>query len=214
MNLNNVVIFGDSYSTFEGHIPEGYFPYYSASEDSETDVRKVSETWWYQLMQETNSNLLLNNSWSGSTICYTGWGHVDCSETSSFIYRLKELTESGYFKENKVDTVFVLGGTNDSWCEAPLGESKYADWKKEDLYSVLPAIPYFFKNLKEALPEANIICIINSELKPEITEGMKAACEYYGIPSIQLKNVDKVWGHPTIEGMKNIKDQVLAYLNQ
>ena len=42
---NNTVIFGDSYSTFENFIPDGYAVYYSEKERPETDVTKVSQTW-------------------------------------------------------------------------------------------------------------------------------------------------------------------------
>ena len=94
---NNVIIFGDSYSTFKGFIPDGYAVYYSEEERPETDVTKVSETWWHQVVNEANLNLVLNNSWSGSTIGYTGYNNSDCSKSSSFIYRLKELIENGFF---------------------------------------------------------------------------------------------------------------------
>ena len=84
---NNTLIFGDSYSTFKGYIPEGYEVYYSEEENSETDVRKVEETWWFQVFKEKNFNLMLNNSWSGSTIGYTGYDNEDCSGSSSFPYK-------------------------------------------------------------------------------------------------------------------------------
>lgn len=53
MNLKNILIFGDSYSTFEGYIPDGFAVYYSKTEGGETDVRAVEDTWWYQLLKET-----------------------------------------------------------------------------------------------------------------------------------------------------------------
>lgn len=209
MNLNNVLIFGDSYSTFKGYIPEGYAVYYSENERPETDVRQVAETWWYQVITETNSHLCLNNSWSGSTICYTGYNNTDCSESSSFIYRFNKLLEDGFFEQNKIDTVFVFGGTNDNWANAPIGSLMFSDWQKSDLYSVLPAICYFFKKLKDTLPKANIYCLINTELKPEISGGLKTASEKYGITPISFENIDKRNGHPTIKGMEDIKNQVL-----
>lgn len=214
MTLNNTVIFGDSYSTFKGYIPEGYAVYYSEDERPETDVRKVTETWWYGVIEETKANLVLNDSWSGSTIGYTGYNSTDCSKSSSFIYRFEKLSESGFFKENKIDTVFVFGGTNDSWSGAPVGELRYSHFKKEELYFVLPAVSYFLKRLKEELPDSRIVCIINSDLKPEISHGMKTACEYYGIQSVELKNIDKNCGHPTVKGMRNIKEQVLKQLEK
>lgn len=208
MNFNNVLIFGDSYSTFEGYIPEGFAVYYSKNGSGETDVRNVNETWWYQLLSETDSKLVQNNSWSGSTICYTGYSG-DCSETSSFICRLNKLTDALFFKENEINTVFVFGGTNDSWANSPIGELKYSDFKKDELYSVLPAFCFFINKLKELLPNADIVNIINTELKPEISEGFKAACEHLGIKHIVLNDIDKRGGHPTVKGMTQIKNQIL-----
>ena len=87
MNFKNTLIFGDSYSTYAGHIPEGYAVYYSGKRATPPDLEDVSETWWHRLITETGSTLVRNDSWSGSTICYTGYNNTDCSETSSFICR-------------------------------------------------------------------------------------------------------------------------------
>ena len=97
MNFGNVVIFGDSYSTYEGYIPEGYLSYYEKDATEGTDIRDVSETWWHLLMAQTDSTLVLNDSWSGSTMCYTGYNNTDCSKTSSFIYRFRKLLSEGFF---------------------------------------------------------------------------------------------------------------------
>ncbi len=207
MNFNRVFIFGDSYSTFEGYIPEGYATCYRTT--GGLDVRDVSATWWHMLLSETNSTLVQNNSWSGSTIGYTGYDGVDCSATNSFIYRLEKLYQEGFFEQNTIDTVFVFGGTNDCWSSAPVGELKYSDWKKEDLYFVLPAICYFIHRLQEILPKANIVCIINTGLKESITEGLKSASDYYNVHSVRLKDIDKMEAHPTAKGMKQIKEQIL-----
>ena len=214
MTFKNVLIFGDSYSTFEGYIPEGYKTYYSETERSGTGVTAVEETWWHQLLSETNSTLIQNNSWSGSTVCYTGWDFEDCSETNSFIYRLKTLIDTQFFEEHPIDTVFVFGTTNDSWCDAPLGSLKFSDWEKEDLYEVLPAITYFFDMLRSALPSANIVCMINTDLKQEIDDALKTTCEHYQCHAISLSNINKESGHPTKKGMQEIKTQLLDYFNQ
>ena len=213
MNLNNAIIFGDSYSTFEGFVPDGYDIYYFENGYSDTDVTKVSQTWWHQVAEEADLNIILNNSWSGSTIGYTGYDNVDCSKTSSFIHRLVELKENSFFDDHKIDTVFVFGGTNDSWSDAPLGEVKFSDWKENELYFVLPAISYFLNLLKETLPQAKIYCLINTELKPEIASCMKQACEKYDITPVTFDNIDKICGHPTIQGMKDIKEGVMRVLS-
>ena len=208
MNLGNVLIFGDSYSTFEGYIPEGYNIYYR-TDGGATDVRAVTETWWYQLIKETDSNLVLNDSWSGSTVCHTGWYGADCSKTSSFNFRLNKYIQSGFFKENKIDTVFVFGATNDSWIGVPLGELKFSDFKEEELFSFLPAVSCFLKTLRETLPDARIVYIVNSGLQADFEKGIKKASEQYGIQTIEVGNIDKESGHPTVKGMTEIKNVIL-----
>ena len=161
--LKNVFILGDSYSTFEGYVPEGYVSYYRPDgpsylrkkpelEKNESDVFTVEQTWWYNLVKE-NGNLLLNCSWSGTTICNTGYNGCDNSECY-FIARIEKLIKEDYFKKNKVDTLLLFGGTNDNWSDAPLGEEVYSDWTKEDLYNVFPgftnhhlASPYLLRKL-------------------------------------------------------------------
>ena len=212
--MENTLIFGDSYSTFKEYVPKGYAVYYSETERPETDVTKVEQTWWYQVVEEATLKLALNNSWSGSTIGYTGYNNTDCSKSSSFIYRLKELIDNGFFIKNQIDKVFVFGGTNDSWSNAPLGEAKYSNWEEKELFSVLPAICYFLNFLKETLPQADIYCLINTDIKPEIASCMKNACEKYQITPITFNSIDKKCGHPTIQGMKNIKDSVLKVINK
>ncbi len=212
--LNHTIIFGDSYSTFANFVPEGQPCYYSEIERPETDVREVSDTWWHQVVAEANLNLILNDSWSGATIGYTSYNLLDGSQSFSFICRLHKWIVQGFFQENKIDKVFVFGGTNDSWSDAPLGAMKYEDWKKEDLYFVLPAICYFIKTVKEQLPEAEIYCLINTELKPEIEDGLRKACQTYGVTSISFDSIDKRCGHPTRKGMQDIKDAVLKVLRE
>ncbi len=212
MNIKNFIIFGDSCSTFEGYIPEGYATYYYSEPQKPTDVTKVEQTWWHQIAKKTNSNLILNNSWSGSTICYTGYNNTDCSKTNSFIYRLRQLKDQDFFEKNTIDTVFVFGATNDNWCDANLGELKFSDWNENDLYNVLPALSYFFDLLKQYLPKTDIVCIVNTELKDEIVTAFGEICKRLNITNVVLKDIDKSNGHPTIKGMAQICEQVFQKL--
>ena len=206
MSFGNIFILGDSYSTFENYIPEGHACWYFEDIIKDTDVCKVEQTWWMQLIKKTDSNLVMNNSWSGSTICHTGWQGDNAH--NSFITRIDRLIEDGYFDENKIDTLFIFGGTNDSWCDAPIGQLVYSDWSKENLYSVLPAFCYLLKRLKDNLSNTRIICLINCDLKEEITLGFKSSCENYGVEYLQLKNIEKQSGHPNISGMTQICAQI------
>ncbi len=212
MSFGKVLIFGDSYSTFEGYIPEGYAFYYPATLEGRPKVTKVEETWWHSLLTETKSTLIRNDSWSGSTVGYTGYGGQDTSGFSSFITRLEKMIKEGFFEKNPLDTVFVFGATNDSWSNAPLGEAKYENFTREDRYFVLPAICEFLKMLKAAIPNTRIIYIVNSQLKEEIGNTVKEAAHRYGIEYLFLENIDKKFDHPTVLGMKQIKDQVAKML--
>lgn len=209
--IKNAVIFGDSYSTFEGYIPEGYAIYYPSCEDNKTDVKHVEQTWWHMLFSELDINLVLNDSWSGSTIGYTGY-RGDCSSTSSFIFRLENLVKEGFFEKNDVDTVFVFGATNDSNTQARSGEIKFKDFSREELFDICPAIGYFISRLKEILPEANIIFIANTRLRPEIYDAIKAVSEYNGTECIFLKDIEKFNGHPNVTGMTQIKEQIKEFI--
>lgn len=213
--MKNLIIFGDSYSTYENCVPDGHAVYYSKNgreEGPAVTKMELKDTWWQRVLAQTTYNLLRNDSWSGSTIGYTGYAG-DCSHSSSFIYRFRQLKESGFFKANKVDTVFVFGGTNDSWANAPLGELQFGEWKEEDLFSVLPAVCHLAYALREELPNAEIYFIINI-IKPTIMDGIKRAAEYYGATAIELHDIEKDCGHPTPNGMQAIAKQVLEKIKK
>lgn len=219
IKLGKTFILGDSYSTFKGHIPEGYISYYSPvyseADKGCTDVTKVEETWWYQVLEETDSELLLNSSFSGSTICNTGYNGDDFSDRS-FVSRFDELADNGFFEENKVETMLIFGGTNDSWANSPIGELKLADWTKEDLYEALPAFGYLLARVREKLAEARVIFIINLDLKEELVKNYKIACEKYGVEVIELTERACLpnSGHPSVQGMKDIKNKILEHLGK
>ena len=214
--INNLLIFGDSYSTFEKNIPEGYAVYYYPTViDPQNPVRTMTldETWWRRFIKRTDANLIRNDSWSGSTICYTGY-NGDCSGTSSFIYRYRRLCKEGFFDKNKIDTVIVFGGTNDSWVPAPLGEAKLADWTEDDLACALPAITYFMSKLKSDLPKSRIVFIANCDINAEIVNCMKLAGEHFGVEVVELSGIEKINGHPTPRGMEQICDRVISSLGE
>lgn len=213
--MKNIVIFGDSYSTHKNVIPEGYKEFYcdgGREEGPAVTNMQMKDTWWYEFISHVGGSLVRNDSWSGSTICYTGYGNVDCSKTSSFICRYRKLKSQGFFEKNKIDTVIVFGGTNDSWSGAPLGEMKTCDVEEKDLYSVLPAICYFARTLKTDLPNAEIIFIINTELKEKIANCIESVARIYGLKFVRLENITKEDGHPTRKGMIEISEQVIKAL--
>ncbi|MCQ2110975.1 MAG: SGNH/GDSL hydrolase family protein [Bacteroidaceae bacterium] len=191
-----VSILGDSYSTFRGHIPAGYAVWYPMNGN---DVTAVEQTWWYQFINDNGLQLEQNNSYSGSTVCNTGYNGEDYSDRS-FYSRINYL--------GNPDIILIFGCTNDSWAHSPIGEYQYSDWSKKDMYAFRPAAAYMLSNIKMLYPEAEIYYLLNSELDDAINESVNTVCAKYQIPVIALKNIDKQLGHPSQAGMKAISEQV------
>lgn len=61
-----------------------------APKGRKTDMVSVRNTWWHQFIKENNYRLCVNNSFSGATICHTGYRSEDYSDRS-FITRMKAL---------------------------------------------------------------------------------------------------------------------------
>lgn len=203
--FKTVAILGDSYSTFEGYIPEGNACWYFTRPQGENDVISVEQTWWHQFCEKGGYELLINDSYSGSTICNTGYDGADYSDRA-FIRRMSNVTASD------PDLILVFGGTNDSWANVPVGELQYDKWSSKDLYSCLPACCKMLDYFKNAAPKSEVIFIINSELKYEIVAGIMEACGHYGAHSLLLKDIEKKWNHPSIKGMTAISNQLSAYI--
>ena len=198
----SVAIFGDSYSTFENYLScDTNAVWYFQGKQKKTDVTDVEQTWWHKLLKEKGWKLECNNSFSGSTICYTGYRKEDY-QNRSFHNRLRYL--------GSPDIILVFGATNDCWAKSPIGDYKYSDWTKKDLYSFRPAMAAMCDGLKKRYPNVDIYFIMNCDLTETITTSCRTICNHYGIPMIELHDVDKINGHPSIKGMKTIAEQVGA----
>ncbi len=198
-----VAILGDSYSTYEGFIPKGNAAWYTVAPQKLTDVTKVEQTWWWQVIKEGGYKLGVNDAWSGSTICNTGYDDKDYTD-ESFVTRSAMLGRLG-----NPDIILVCGGTNDNWAGVQMGEYKYEDWKRGDLYFFRPAMAKMLDNLLKHYPNAQLYFILNSELKDSVNESVATICKHYGVKLIKLHDIDKKNGHPTVKGMKSFAGQVL-----
>ncbi len=197
-----VSILGDSYSTFEGYIEPktNEMWYFKNIPDKRTDVNDVTQTWWWMFIKENGLRLEQNNSYSGSTISYLGYNKSNY-QPRSFITRVNNL--------GTPDILLIFGGTNDSWANVPAGEYKTDGEPTDmDLYTFRPAIMKLMKEVAVLYPNVDVYYIINSELRPEITESIEYACGKYGVPIIKLHDIDKKNGHPSIAGMRAIADQL------
>jgi len=222
-----IVIVGDSYSTFDECIPSGYSSYYGqhSSKIAGMDVERSSQTWWSLLSREWHAPILKNISYSGSTICSTGYGGADFTSIS-FVTRCRNYLGEGrnvYMADQPLpEVIIIFGGTNDCWAGAPVGEPKYSDWTDKDMYSCLPAFCFLIDYLKTWNPDAKIINLVNMNDVPgqagihddNIINGMREICKHYQIDNIELTNVKKIDNHPNAEGMISIKDQIVNFYSK
>lgn len=200
----SVSILGDSYSTYEGFIPFGNEVWYEQKiRKNKTDVTSVEQTWWWQYIKRNGYKLCKNESWSGATICYTGYAGNDYSRRS-FVARMNNL--------GCPDLIFIFGGTNDSWAGSPIGEFKYENFNYGDFYSFRPAMAYMLEQMKLHYPNVEIVFLINDGLKESITSSIKTICDHYNIRYIELKEIDKMSGHPSVKGMAQICEQIESAL--
>lgn len=200
-----ISILGDSYSTFKGYVvPDSNYVWYPQENPANNDVQDVRQLWWQQLIRNHQGyRLCQNNSFSGATICHTGYDGADYSDRS-YCTRLWNL--------GSPDVILVFGGTNDTWAKSPIGDFQYGNWQKNDLYKFRPAMAYVLENLQNRYPGVRIYVIINDILSDEVTASMKTICQHFHVSYIQLHDIDKQWGHPSQKGMQQIAEQVAAAL--
>lgn len=203
-------ILGDSYSTFKDYTDplnntQWYPPSDGATQGSENDVEDVENTWWHLFANDYKSLLIQNNSYSGSCISYDsyGTGTVD-GKNFSFVKRCENL--------KKAELIIIEGGTNDAWSNVSLGEYKYSNWVESDFETFRPACSYVLDYIKRNNIGAKIIFVLNDGLKSSITESIKNICNYYNVDVLELSNIKKSNNHPNIEGMKQIKEQLINFL--
>ena len=193
-------ILGDSYSTFQGHILEGNACYYPC--EHVDDVLQVEHTWWHRLMQRHNMKLLVNDSYSGATVC------TNTRDGQPFSSAFTERAKRSFSGDVKLDYIFLFGCTNDSWLERTIGEPKFGSWTDEDLFQVLPAYSFVLDYLTKHNPQTKVVAVLNTQLNPKIHAGMQAAAQHYGVTAVVLEEIDKQCGHPSAFGMNQIARQI------
>ena len=82
------------------------------------------------MASENNLNIILNDSFSGSTICNTV--REILTVESSFVSRIDKYITEKVFTENKINTMFIFGGTN----EKGITEEEY----KKQAEAITPAM--------------------------------------------------------------------------
>ncbi len=188
-----VSIMGDSISTFEGIIPDGWRVYYSKEDDVESGITDASMTWWMLLADALGAEVLVNSSYSGSTVA--GISFPVCSS--------KERAQALLGKNGeKPDIVFVFAGINDyGWGDADAQLRARAKSMPQNIdISLYPeaeaglAIPgaiqefedaytNMLENILEVAPDAEIYCMT---LLPGRIDGEQKSTFCYSLRGVSL----------------------------
>lgn len=140
-------ILGDSISTLEGYSEPVDAAYYAGTKKFEANIFLPSDTWWGQVIEHLEGRLLVNNSFSGSTVSKHPSCLIEsygCSDT-----RLSSLSRDGVCP----DVIFVYMGTNDwGW-----GMKPYS-LQCNDLSVFSVAYRKMIDGLKRYYPKAKIFC--------------------------------------------------------
>lgn len=144
-------ILGDSISTYDGYIPEGFAVFYPLG----GVVTDVSQTWWMRLLEDTGMELCSNDSSSGST-CVGDSLSLDDPKYGCSGYRISLIAG----KQGKMpDVIIVYMGTNDLLIGVPLGDNdgtKLVDEGMVENFS--DAYTLILDGLESNYPAAQIYC--------------------------------------------------------
>ena len=211
--FSNFSILGDSYSTFkEFTTPASNAQWYPTNVpgtqgyNSGNDVIELEQTWWYKFANEYGIRLLENNSYSGSPICYDGYGTgTSDAKTYCFVTREQNLGQAP-------ELILIFGGTNDDWANVGIGAYKYSDWTEDDLVTFRPALAKLFNNLRKNNIGSTVVFILNDGLDSEINTSVDVICSHYNVPLLKLQSISKTANHPNSIGMEQIKEQLIQFL--
>lgn len=193
-------VLGDSYSTFEGYVDPATNDVWTYYEN--INVTDVGQMWWRQLADSTGWQVEKNNSFSGSLIC--NMNHANYFGPHSFLRRMDDLGNPDY--------IFIFGGTNDVWDEAPLGDYVFEDWTEEQLCTYRPALACLFSRMKTRYCKAKLYFMLDLSLDDAYVASTHRIAQHYDVECIDLYDVDKDWNHPTIAGQTIIANQVMEAL--
>ena len=219
-------VLGDSISTLERHSVPEHASYYTHYNCLETGVFIPSDTWWGQVIDALDGRLLVNDSFSGSTVClHPGYEipSYGCSRE-----RTSNLDKNG----RHPDVIMVFMGTND-WGRGTEIPSSDAN----DLTRFSSAYQKMLDRLTANYPEAELWCFtlaISTFSKrenfrfpyryggthmEEYCRAIRACAKASGAKLIDLYGTaepyDTVDGfHPTAEGMQVIAKAVLDQLRR
>ncbi len=225
-----VSIMGDSISTFQGYIPEGYYEFFPGN----GLVSDVDDTWWKRILDEKGWTLCVNGSSSGAT-CAGDSTSQDNPQCGCNEFRTGGLSGPDGAAP---DIIIVYMGTNDFLQSIPLGDNDGKRPVSEGQVSMFgDAYTLMLDKLQAKYPSSEIYCCTITQIGNYGTdtpfvemvngEGLTAAdysarieqiAENKNLPVIDLygcgitvenlHNTSADGVHPTPDGMKYIAEAV------
>lgn len=146
-----ISIMGDSISTFDEWIPEGYYDFYPVN----GEVKTVNQTWWKMVLDDMDMALCANASSAGSTCIGDSTG-TDNPQHGCSDFRIADLMgKDGAYP----DIIIVYMGTNDFLDDVPLGSNDGTQYVEEgEIDNFSDAYSLMLDKLSAYYPGADIFC--------------------------------------------------------
>jgi len=208
-------VLGDSISTLEGYSQPDFAAFYNTEKKLLSGVLTPADTWWGKVIDGLGGRLLVNNSFSGSTVCRLPAYEIESYGCSD------ERTGSLHTGDQNPDVILVYLGTND-WGQglAPVPSVGRAG----GLCVFSEAYGCMLEKLKKNYPRAEIWCFTLAVSKfPEGTfpyryrghhmeeycNVIRSAAQTYGCRLIDLYTLaapyETIDGfHPNARGMQTL----------
>lgn len=153
-------VYGDSISTLFGYSRPAEAVYYDFEKSFSTKIYEKEHTWWGKVISELGGTLLVNNSFSGCTVCRHPLCEIPsygCSDR-----RIAMLHTSWA----DPDVIMVFMGINDWGWRMQVFEDgqKNVNAQPEGVFS--PAYRSMLEKLKKNYPDAEIWCLTLPQSTP------------------------------------------------
>ena len=215
-------ILADSISTFSGYNHPDCEIFYDAIRKRESGVLSYSDTWWGRALDRLGAELLINNSFSGSTV--TRDKRHEIESYASGDTRIKSLANGALTP----DVIMVFMGMNDWLGGAPL----YPEDAEGDIHCFSLDYKAMIEKLKREYPSAEIWCLALPARREgeypdegrflryerhinEFCEVIREVAHEYSVKLIDIYDPERPFEtfdgyHPSYRGMATIADAVLG----
>ncbi|MBQ8761817.1 MAG: hypothetical protein IJZ26_00665 [Clostridia bacterium] len=203
----NVSILGDSISTYKGYSNDatntnntigGNAVYGNYQTTGSYDIA-VEDTWWMQAINNNEMNLLVNNSWSGSSTL----GELTSNEAGCGTRTENLHDNTGDNQGTNPDIIAVYMGTNDlgktvgDYTAADFYDNIYVDADTDGNYDTpttfAQAYAIMLDRITKAYPDADIFCFtilannwVSATTNENINNAIKSIAAHYGATVVDI----------------------------